>query len=340
MRAKIETQDRYKALFLSEQGYSLRQIAEQLGRPHSCVSNILKRYNETGCINDRRRTGRNKIANARDIRVLINLVKKKRTASSTVLANSWETSSGASASPRTMRKILQEHNYLWRSAVKKPRLTKKQKFARMEFCKKYKSWPKSMWHQVIFSDEMNIEVDKRKGRVMLRRTPQERFSESCIVKRTKQGSGSIGLWACMNYQGIGFFKIFTGRLNSERYYDILGEYLLPAIDQFQQEGEKLIFQQDNAPCHTAKIINNWFDEQKIERMKWPANSPDLNCIENLWSWLDSELAKFTIYSVQELTEHVTRLMSNVPLEIVHALVDSMPNRLQECLRVKGGSTRY
>ena len=50
MRAKIETQDRYKALFLSEQGYSLRQIAEQLGRPHSCVSNILKRYNETGCI--------------------------------------------------------------------------------------------------------------------------------------------------------------------------------------------------------------------------------------------------------------------------------------------------
>ena len=114
MRAKIETQDRYKALFLSEQGYSLRQIAEQLGRPHSCVSNILKRYNETGCINDRRRTGRNKIANARDIRVLINLVKKKRTASSTVLANSWETSSGASASPRTVRKILQEHNYLWR----------------------------------------------------------------------------------------------------------------------------------------------------------------------------------------------------------------------------------
>jgi len=41
------------------------------------------------------------------------------------------------------------------------------------------------------------------------------------------------------------------------------------------------FQQDNAPCHKARIISNWFLEHDNDFtvLKWPPQSPDLfiNC---------------------------------------------------------------
>ena len=67
---------------------------------------------------------------------------------------------------------------------------------------------------------MNVEVDSRKIRVMLRRTPHEKMHPDCSMYRTKQGSGSIRIWLCMNYEGVGYFKLFDGRLNSQRYLDI------------------------------------------------------------------------------------------------------------------------
>ena len=114
---------------------------------------------------------------------------------------------------------------------------------------------------------------------------------------------------------------------------------MPSIDNFQKD-KGIIFQQDNAPCHTAKIYWQWFEENNIKIMSWPANSPDLNCIGNLWSWLNHNLGKIKTKDPDRLKEEVTKLLNNVPKVITQSLVNSMPKRFNECLKAKGLSTKY
>ena len=127
-----------------------------------------------------------------------------------------------------------------------------------------------------------------------------------------------------------------GRLNAAAYQRILREHLLPL--ELTENG--MLFQQDNATCHTAASTTRFFEENNIEVMPWPAQSPDLAPIENLWGYLQRRLDQREIHSMNELWEAAQEEWQSIPQDVIDHVIESMPRRMQLCIKVRGGPTRY
>ncbi|GBM91921.1 hypothetical protein AVEN_132271-1 [Araneus ventricosus] len=105
-----------------------------------------------------------------------------------------------------------------------------------------------------------------------------------------------------------------------------------------------IYQQDNARCHTARSVCAWFEEHQDEFtvLPWPANSPDLNAIENLWDHLD-RVVRAMDPPPSNLAQLATALESaclNIPVNAFRNLIDSLPTRLAAVRSAKGGYSGF
>ncbi|KAF2363637.1 Dbl (DH) domain [Trinorchestia longiramus] len=63
---------------------------------------------------------------------------------------------------------------------------------------------------------------------------------------------------------------------------------------------QLLMLPDNAPCHKANVVMNYLNDQGVEVMNWPAKSPDMNPIENLWKTLEQNVMTRNSANVEDL----------------------------------------
>ena len=97
-------------------------------------------------------------------------------------------------------------------------------------------------------------------------------------------------WRSFSFKSIGSLFTIKGMMNANKYIEIIqGKVVRDMERAFPNEGG--IFQQDLAPCHTAKKSEKVFEENHMKVFDWPRNSSDLNPIENLWSIIKTRLLK-------------------------------------------------
>ncbi len=89
---------------------------------------------------------------------------------------------------------------------------------------------------------------------------------------------SVMIWGAMSSAGVGPLCFLKTNVTAPIYQEILEHFMLPSADQLFKDAD-FIFQQDLAPAHTAKSTKSWLT---VKLLDWPANSPDLNLIENQW----------------------------------------------------------
>jgi transposase len=148
-------------------------------------------------------------------------------------------------------------------------------------------------------------------------------------------------WGCFSHKGLGPLVEIKGSVTGEVHAKTLRRYAFPTMRKVFPQGNG-IFQEDNASPHTSKIARAAREASGMQFLSWPAQSPDLNPIENLW-----QDVKRAVYNqpkkpknLKELKRMVKSAWKAVPLKFIQVLVDSMPRRVEACIAAKGAPTKY
>jgi hypothetical protein len=238
-------------------------------------------------------------------------------------------------------------------------LTKNTIAKRLDFCNANKHTP---WSKVMFSDRCKFNFKYPGTSVAAVQwvagdsPPPSAFTPnhpSCInvycgltihgVTRVHVVAGTTGHKTSFTNKRGDTAKSIT----KQEYHSVLTTTLLPEGKRiFGTQGYcSWILQQDNDPSHNdaATIISEWAAKhnQNVTLLgNWPPNSPDLNPIENLWAVVQRELAEAGCKTFAEFEQKVVQLVREKGNEMCKSLVTSMTKRIKDCLKNKGGKTKY
>lgn len=242
-------------------------------------------------------------------------------------------------SVRTVQTYLSKRLGFKRVTTKiKNRILPSHKVQRKEFFAKYGDWSVDQWKRVMFTDEATFHCSAA-NHSKVWRSPNANKLDSKFLRQRDKWPNTIQVWGSMGYGGVGELVLFekNTRVDQYLYYLMLDQHLQPSLEKTGCS----IFQQDGARCHTTGLIFNLFDELGVEILeKWPANSPDLSPIENLWAILKFRLQKTDVSTPEKLIAALRQEWEKIPAEICQHLIESVPRRLQGAKKNKFLHTKY
>ncbi len=184
---------------------------------------------------------------------------------------------------------------------------------------------------MLFTDESTFRLFQGGRRVW--RRPGEQ-----VVRRSVKHSPKLHVWGCVSTNGFGKIYIFQKNLKAELLIKIYEEALLPSAEQLFDG--PWILQEDNDPKHKSKKAASWRETNQVVRLAWPAQSPDQNCIENVWRILKINEAAQHPGTLQELAKVIRQEWKKLPQELATTLVKSMERRVQALIEAEGDYTLY
>ncbi len=169
-----------------------------------------------------------------------------------------------------------------------------------------------------------------KSRTPVLRAKEEGDLPACY-QHSVQKPASLMVWGCISAYGMGSLHVLEGTMNAERYIKVLEQHMLPS--------RRRVFQLDNAKPHTAAITTAWLRSRRVRVLNWPACSPDLSPIENVWRIIKWKIHQRRPRTLQQL-ETISGKNGTKFQHQTQKLITSMPRRLQTVLKRRGDATPW
>jgi transposase len=200
-----------------------------------------------------------------------------------------------------------------------------------------------MWKKTLWSDETWAQPGKHKRVWVTRKKGNDKvYHPDCVELLVQRKIGWM-FWGCISgIYGKGpsvFFEKAWGGVTAKSY----SQHILPKVAEYLRTHPGLLFQQDNAPRHSAMFTKEMLDFYNIPTIWWPPNSPDLAPIESIWDeqkdWievLDPEIHK----NYRRLRGTVSQAWDQVSDDVIKEQVSTMHDRCLAVIAAKGGPTKY
>jgi transposase len=330
-------------LYGYSRGDSYKKIAENVQCGKSTVGDAIKRYKETGSVIPKKRPGPKPIFDTHaqtKLKKLVTCDAKHRRLSVRRIQELWFKKKKEEVSTITIRRTLKKIGLRSCFARPKPHISEVNEKKRLAWALERKDWSIAKWRKIVWSDESTFSQFSQGRSLRVWRTPEEEFDPSCLTATVKH-SPSRMFWGCFSWYGLGPIVPLRESITGERYARVLQKHAIPSLYKLVPH-RRGIFQEDNAPPHRSKIAADVRNAAGISMLPWPAQSPDLNPIENLWNEVDRHVRSLPNQptSLEDLERKVKTAWRSIPLEYVRTLVDSMPRRIQACIAAQGGATKY
>ena len=333
---EISAAKRAQIVILGKEGYYTRKIASILKVNQSSVARILKKCREKGSFDNEKRSGRPRSTSKRDDNVILRCSKLNPFASSSDIRSELSQHNVNISSRTIRRRLLTDFGLKCYKPARKPLLSKKNIADRLKFCKKYAKWTTDSWAKVLFSDETTITQYGTYKPIV--RCPVGCRNKEKYICPTVKCPPKVMIWGSMSMNGRAAIEFIPQgqTVNAVKYLEILKNKLKIHMALARCN----VFQQDGAPCHTARVLKEWFASENIQILDWPGSSPDLNPIENLWMFLKKRVAALRPTSINDLIQKIKMAWVQIPTSYCEKLVLSMPSRIQCVLKNKGLYTKY
>ena len=293
---------------------------------------VLKKYATTGMIYDLPRSGRPKALSENSHKQIDEWLRENNELTTTNILNNLRRQ-GIGISRSSVGRAVQRMGWSGKTTRYCQMIREANKQKRIDFCQHLLTTSEN-FRDIIFTDESMVQL-KPTHRKCYHKKGQPR----CFRPKPKHPV-KVFVWGGISSRGATDVVIFSGIMDAKLYIRILSTGLIPFMQKYPTVSFR--FQQDNDPKHTSRVAQDFFTGNGINWWRTPAESPDLNPIERVWSHLKLYLTyeakpqnkqelvdgikefwrtKLTLAQCRRYINHIHKVIPIIIAKEGHAVVD-------------------